>query len=104
VFWTKTGGLFHPGAYPGAGGTHDFIGSQLKPGDPLSADPVASRFESTAASLPADIRELVSAKIAEYAEKRWAVPSRRKRFRRAAWQRRAPGGFGSESENSEKSA
>ena len=103
LVWSKHGGLFHDGAEPGTPGFEEFIGSKLRPGDPLSADPVGARFEETAASLPPDIRDIVTEKILEYSAKRWAVPSRRKRFRRAAWQRRPPGSV-SEPGSSEKSA
>ncbi len=87
LVWSKHGGLFHDGTEPGTPGFEDWIGSKLKPGDPLSLDPITARFEMTAETLPSEIREVVTDKIHEYVQKRWAIPARRKRFRRAAWQR-----------------
>jgi hypothetical protein len=51
------------------------------------ADEVISRFEEAAGALPEDIRREVREKVHEFAGQRIAVQSRRKKFRRAAWQR-----------------
>ena len=95
LVWSKHGGLFHDGAEPGTPGFEDYIGAKLRPGDPLSSDPIAGRFEETASMLPEDVRETVSERIREYAQKRWAIPSRRKKFRRASWQRAGADGSSS---------
>jgi hypothetical protein len=65
LVWDKARGFFHDG--------------------PASRDVVAL-FEDAAAALPADIRAEIREKVHEFAG-RSLVVSRRKRFRRAAWQR-----------------
>jgi len=55
-------------------------------GPPASRDVVA-RFDDAATSLPAGISGEIREKIHEFAGRRLAVTARRKRFRRAAWQR-----------------
>ena len=66
LVWDKARGFFHDG--------------------PASRDVVAL-FEDAAAALPADIRAEIREKVHEFAGRSLAVVSRRKRFRRAAWQR-----------------
>jgi hypothetical protein len=66
LVWDKVRGFFHDGPQ----GEHD----------------VLSRFEDAAAALPEDIRDEIRQKMHEYAGQRIGVTSRRKRFRRAAWQ------------------
>ena len=46
-----------------------------------------SRFDDAATGLPEDIRSDIRQKLHEFAGRRLAVTSRRKQFRRAAWQR-----------------
>jgi hypothetical protein len=66
LVWDKARGFFHDG--------------------PASRDVVAL-FEDAAAALPADIRAEIREKVHEFAGRSLSVVSRRKRFRRAAWQR-----------------
>jgi hypothetical protein len=68
LVWDKTRGFFHDG--------------------PQGAADVISRFEDAAAALPEHIRHPIREKVDEYAGSRMAVTSRRKRFRRAAWQKK----------------
>ncbi len=68
LVWDKARGFFHDG--------------------PAGSQDVISRFEDAAAALPADIRSEIRQKVHEYAGRRIAVTSRRKRFRRAAWQKK----------------
>ena len=72
LVWDRKRGLFHDG--PPA--TTEFV----------------ARFEEAAGGLPRDIGREVREKVHEYAGRRLAVPSRRGRFRRAAWQEKAQGG------------
>jgi hypothetical protein len=58
-------------------------------GDTEATDPIASRFELAAKSLPETIRSAVAERLREYAEKA-EVTARRKRVRRAAWQKDMP--------------
>jgi hypothetical protein len=67
LVWDKVRGFFHDG--------------------PQGED-VISRFEDAAAALPDDIRQEIRQKVHEYAGSRKAVTSRRKRFRRASWQKK----------------
>ena len=53
---------------------------------PASRDVVAL-FEDAAAALPADLRAAIREKVHEFAGRQLAVVSRRKKFRRASWQR-----------------
>src|SRR6267378_2233710 len=54
---------------------------------PPAPQEVFSRFEDAAATLPEEVRREVREKMHEFAGRRLAVLSRRKRFRRASWQR-----------------
>lgn len=67
LVWHKSRGFFHDGT--------------PAPGE------VVSRFDDAAAALPGDIRTEIRKKIHEFAGRRLAVTSRRRQFRRAAWQR-----------------
>jgi hypothetical protein len=53
---------------------------------PPAPQEVFSRFEDAAATLPEEVRREVREKMHEFAGRRLAVLSRRKRFRRASWQ------------------
>lgn len=86
LVWHKYGAFFHDGS--NSRGSKEIIGAGFVPGKPLSADPVISRFESAAHSLPDDIRRVVTERIREYVENKPETPMRRKRFRRADWQKR----------------
>jgi hypothetical protein len=66
LVWDKARGFFHDG--------------------PASRDVVAL-FEDAAAALPADLRASIREKVHEFAGRQLSVVSRRKKFRRAAWQR-----------------
>jgi hypothetical protein len=67
LVWDKRRGFFHDG--------------------PPAPDEVVARFDDAATQLPADIRAEIREKIHEFAGRRIAVTSRRRQFRRAAWQR-----------------
>src|SRR2546427_12282125 len=54
---------------------------------PPAPQEVFSPFEDAAATLPEEVRREVREKMHEFAGRRLAVLSRRKRFRRASWQR-----------------
>src|SRR5687767_13022119 len=67
LVWHRARGFFHDG--------------------PAGSQEVISRFEDAAAHLPDDIRRPVREKVHEFAGRQLSVISRRKRFRRASWQR-----------------
>jgi hypothetical protein len=67
LVWDKARGFFHDG--------------------PPAPDEVVSRFDDAATALPPDVRSEIREKIHEFAGRRLAITSRRKTFRRAAWQR-----------------
>ena len=50
-------------------------------------EPLAARFDAAASALPEEIRAAMIARVREFAEQKVATRSRRKRFRRASWQR-----------------
>jgi hypothetical protein len=77
--WRRDGGLFHDGADPGAG-------------ESRAAESLAARFEAAAHSLPDAIRRTVNERIREYLEGKLKAPTRRKRFRRAGWQKQSAAG------------
>ena len=66
LVWDRARGFFHDG--------------------PASRDVVAL-FEDAAKALPAELRSAIREKVHEFAGRSLAVVSRRKKFRRAAWQR-----------------
>lgn len=75
VVWHRDSGFFHDGAVPAA---------RQKP------EPVLSRFDGAARELPEPLRASVLERLREYSERRPLVPSRRRRFRRAEWQKLEP--------------
>lgn len=79
LVWHRESGLFHDGADPSAGGSR--AGGSL-----------ATRFETAAGSLPDGIRRTVGERIREYLEGKLQAPTRRKRFRRAGWQKQSAAG------------
>jgi hypothetical protein len=81
--WRKGRGFFHDGAKAVPGGILD---AQSRADGQSPAAAITSRFEFDARALPDDIREAVTARIREYAEKAPAVPARRRQVRRPAWQ------------------
>ena len=70
LVWHKRGGFFLDG---------------METGKPV--DPMVARFDDAARALPEDIRLAMTARVHEFAEQKDATPARRKRFRRASWQR-----------------
>jgi hypothetical protein len=48
---------------------------------------VAAQFEDAATALPVDLRSAIREKVHEFAGRQLEIVSRRKKFRRAAWQR-----------------
>jgi hypothetical protein len=85
LVWEKGLGFFHDGVRHGGAG--DVLGAKLSHGVAPGDDPVIARFSAVAPTLPTEIHSAVRARIDEYCEKRLSVPSRRRRFRRADWQR-----------------
>jgi hypothetical protein len=71
LVWDKQRGLFLDGAATGG----------------PDSEEVVARFQSVAAALPDAIRRAVTPRVREFAEKRRAITSRRRRFRRETWQR-----------------
>jgi len=85
LVWEKRGGFFLDGIEPGKSGKGEVLGAKAPRSQ--KADPVIARFDAASRSLPEDIRLSMTERIHEFAEKREATPARRKRFRRASWQR-----------------
>ena len=54
---------------------------------PAAAPDVVARFEEVMGGLPAELRTPIREKLHEFAGRALDIPSRRKKFRRAAWQR-----------------
>jgi len=79
LVWHKDGGFFLDGIEAGKSGKASVPGEKV--------DPVVARFDAAARALPEDLRLAMTARVHEFAEKRDATPTRRKRFRRASWQR-----------------
>jgi hypothetical protein len=76
LVWNKEAGFFRDGAERGP----------AESGSEGSPDPMLARIDRAAGELPADIRTSLVTLVREYARKP-AVTSRRKRFRRADWQK-----------------
>jgi hypothetical protein len=83
LVWHKRGGFFLDGVEAGKSGKKEVLGAKNSSRD----DPLVSRFDSASHTLPEDIRVAMSTRLREFAEKKEATPARRKRFRRASWQR-----------------
>lgn len=71
LVWYREAGFFHDG---------------VTRSDP-AAEPIATRFEEAAESLPREVRSEVGKRVREFAEHKLLVASRRRRFRRERWQR-----------------
>jgi hypothetical protein len=84
LVWSQVQGYFHDGGTSASG---DFIGARLAPGDPIESDPIIARFERAAAELPEAVCLALKARLREYAMQDAKGSARRKRFRRASWQR-----------------
>ncbi len=85
LVWDKDKGYFHDGNQSGG----EIIGATLTQGQKPEDDPVISRLDAAIGSLPEDIRQAVYTHVLEYAGKQAAIPTRRKTFRRADWQKQA---------------
>lgn len=88
LVWDKDKGYFHDGNQTGG----EIIGATLVKGKKPEDDPVISRLDAAIRSIPDDIRGTVYAHVLEYSEKQAAIPTRRKTFRRADWQKQPAGG------------
>ena len=84
--WRRGQGYFHDGDTTGG----EFIGARVAAGDPLEADPIIARFEQAAGGLPEALRLALESHLCEYALQNADGSARRRRYRRADWQR--PGG------------
>ena len=67
LVWDRQRGFFHDG--------------------PAASRDVVARFEDAMGGLPSDLRTPIREKLHEFAGRALDVTSRRKKFRRAAWQR-----------------
>ncbi len=74
LVWNKESGFFRDGSAPAPPGT----------------DPMLARFDIAAGDLPPDIRPRMVELVRECARRKPAVTARRKRFRRADWQKLEP--------------
>lgn len=71
LVWDRERGYFHDGT------------------NLLAAKDIAGRFGSVARALPGEVAAAVLRRLEEYAERGTVAQARRKRFRRADWQRQA---------------
>jgi hypothetical protein len=86
LVWARDRGYYHDGET-----SPDFIGAALATGGPLEADPVIARFTLSAGGLPRELRAALDARLREYALQNANGAARRRRFRRADWQRNSQG-------------
>jgi hypothetical protein len=90
--WRNDRGWFQDGKKTGEPVNRKILGTVLAPAPLAGADPgepIASRFEFAARTLPDAIRTAVAARLREYAEQ-VAVTARRTKVRRADWQKNVP--------------
>lgn len=73
LVWNKESGFFRDGV-----------------AEPPGGDPMLARFDIAAGELPADIRTRLVELVREYARRKPSITARRKRFRRADWQKLEP--------------
>lgn len=85
LVWDGQGGFFLDGVE--AGKPEKPRAPKQAEGDGFDVGPVAERFEAAAGSLPQDIRLAVTARLQQFSEGKGETKARRKRFRRASWQR-----------------
>jgi hypothetical protein len=76
LVWNKVLGFFHDG------GRRDEAA--------LGSETMRAQFDIAAADLPADIKPTLLELVREYTQRKPPVTARRKRFRRADWQKSAP--------------
>jgi hypothetical protein len=86
LVWHKRGGFFLDGIETGKSGKVDVLDAKPAAAS-AQLDPLVERFDAAARALPEDIRLAMTARVREFAEKKDSTPARRKRFRRASWQR-----------------
>jgi hypothetical protein len=82
LVWDGPGGFFLDGVEAGKPAR-----TPKRAEDPFDVGPVAERFEAAAGSLPQGIRLAVTARLRQFSEGNGKTKARRKRFRRASWQR-----------------
>ncbi len=73
LVWYRQSGFFHDG---------------LASDPPESLAAVIARFEDAAPTVPKMIRQTVGARLSEFAKQATRIPTRRREFRRATWQKR----------------
>ena len=83
LVWHKRSGFFLDGVEPGKSGKGAALGAKSPP----KGDPLVARFDAASHTLPEDIRVAMTTRLQEFAAQKEATPARRKRFRRASWQR-----------------
>jgi len=87
LVWHKDGGFFLDGAETAQSDRGQRQGAKRVEGPAFDVDSVEERFEAAAGALPEDVRHALSVRIHEFSDKKPATLARRKRFRRASWQR-----------------
>jgi hypothetical protein len=85
LVWHREAGLFHDGRDPAEEGRG--TRGRSATGERPVVQPITDRFEAAAGGLPKAIRRAVSGRIRDYVEGKVKPASRRKRVRRAAWQK-----------------
>ena len=82
LVWDKRAGYFLDGVQAAKSARGKASGAAAAP-----IDPVVARFDAAASALPEDIRLAMTERVHEFTRKKDTTPARRKRFRRASWQR-----------------
>ena len=83
LVWHKHSGFFLDGVEAGKSGKGAALGAKSQP----RGDRLVARFGAASHTLPEDIRVAMTARLQEFAARKEATPARRRRFRRASWQR-----------------
>ena len=78
LIWHRQNGFFHDGIEAGADDRAKV------------AEGLVTRFQTSAPTVPKMIRRTVESRLQEYAKQHGPGRSRRREFRRAAWQKRLP--------------
>ena len=87
LVWEDDAGYFHDGVEDKDVDAGDVLG--FPPSFHRGPDPIVSRFDLVARSLPDTLRSAVSELVHEYAENAELTASRRRQFRRADWQQKS---------------
>jgi len=88
LVWSRSEGIYHDGVDEGAGAGGLGQSPILVPDGKFDSGEAVPRFQRESATLPAELRDFVLARIREHLIERHERKVRRRRVRRESWQQR----------------